>query len=145
QRGHDVQLHTHLNFFYYARKLASPGSVRDRTDDLASLEAPVRAELLEKACELFRYAVGHDPDVFRAGNWCANRALLASLEQRGFKLDCSFNPAATGARSFPGEGVQENRLQKINGIWELPLSVVRQSLPEPHLVDGIRPFDLVSM
>ena len=145
ERGQDVQLHTHLNFFYYAKQLAEPGSVRERTDNIADLQAPARAELLERACELFRHAAGADPVAYRAGSWRANRALLADLEKIGIKLDCSFNPAARKAGSFPGEQMQVNRLHKIGGIWELPLTIVRQTLPEPNLVSGIRPFDVVSL
>jgi hypothetical protein len=145
QRGQDVQLHTHLNFFYYAQHLAAPGSVRKRTDNIADLEAPARAELLQQACELFRYAAGTDPVAYRAGSWCANRALLADLEKIGVKLDCSFNPTARDAGSFPGETMQINLLHREGGIWELPLTAVRQTLPEPHLPSRMRPFDVVSL
>ena len=143
-RGQDVQLHTHLNFYYLARHLADPGSAGDRTDDLVSLEPRQRAERIEQACELFRSAAGRDPVAYRAGNWRANRELLAELANAGIKLDCSFNPAAKNG-SFAGEHLQKNRLQRLDGIWELPLTVVRQRLPEPHLVERMRPFDLVSL
>ncbi len=144
ERGQDVQLHTHLNFFYYAEQRAS-GTASARTDDLANLAAPFRAELLDQACELFRYATGYRPVAFRAGNWRAHRALMSDLTSAGIRLDSSFNPAARAGGSFAGEELSVNALQRIDCVWELPLSVVRQSLPEPGLVNGMRPFNLVSL
>jgi hypothetical protein len=121
QRGQDVQLHTHLNFYYYAEQQASSQKTVSRTDDLATVPSPLRGELLGRACELFRYATGYHPKAFRAGNWRADRALIAELAGVGIYLDSSYNPAARGGGSL------------------------RQRLPEPHLVGGIRPFDLVSL
>ena len=116
-----------------------------RTDDIASLPSATRAELLEQACELFYDATGYRPTAFRAGNWRASRALMPDLANAGIRLDSSFNPAARASGSFAGEALGFNTLQTIDGLWELPLTVVRQSLPEPHLVNGVRPFDLVSL
>jgi hypothetical protein len=70
---------------------------------------------------------------------------MSDLAKAGIRLDCSFNPASRAGGSFAGETLEINALQRIDSLWELPLSVVRQSLPEPHLVDGMRPFDLVSL
>jgi hypothetical protein len=143
QRGQDVQLHTHLNYYYYARHQISPVAASERTDDIAKLPQPLRTELLEQACRIFYSLTGYAPAAFRAGNWTANRSLLSDLANVGIRLDSSFNPAV--ANSFAGEALALNALQKIDGTWELPLSAVRQRLPEPHLTRGLRPFDLVSL
>jgi hypothetical protein len=145
ERGQDVQLHTHLNFYYYAQQQARSGAKSARTDDLASVPSPLRGELLEQACNVFRYATGHHPKAFRAGNWHANRALISDVARAGILLDSSFNPVSRADGSFAGEPLRLNALQRLDGIWELPLSVLRQSLPEPNLIDGLRPFDLVSL
>jgi hypothetical protein len=145
QRGQDVQLHTHLNFYYYAEQQASSQKTVSRTDDLATVPSPLRGELLGRACELFRYATGYHPKAFRAGNWRADRALIAELAGVGIYLDSSYNPAARGGGSFEGERLKLNAMQRLGEVSELPLTVVRQRLPEPHLVGGIRPFDLVSL
>jgi hypothetical protein len=143
EHGQDVQLHTHLNYYYYAKKQVSPVAASEPTDDIARLPQPLRTELLEQAYRIFYSLTGYAPAAFRAGNWVANRAFLSDLANLGIRLDCSFNPAV--ADSFPGEALALNVLQKINGTWELPLSAVRQRLPEPHLARGVRPFDLVSL
>src|SRR5439155_11375411 len=134
-----------LNFYYYAQQQASSGVASAQTDDLASVSSPLRTELLERACELFLYATGYHPKAFRAGNWRANRALMSDLVKVGIRLDSSFNPASRAGGSFAGEVMAVNALQRLDGLWELPLSAVRQRLPEPHLVNGVRPFDLVSL
>jgi hypothetical protein len=143
ERGQDVQLHTHLNYYYYAEQTRS-GEAAARADDLANLSSPQRGELLEQACEIFRYSAGYHPKAFRAGNWSANRALIADVARVGIYLDSSLNPVSR-ENSFPGETFPVNAMQKIDGAWELPLTVLRQTLPEPHLIGGLRPFDLVSL
>jgi hypothetical protein len=145
ERGQDVQLHTHLNFYYFAEQQKSQQLAKPRTDDLAALSSPQRGSLLRQACELFHSATGYHPVAYRAGNWHANRDLIADLASEGIRLDSSFNPATRGGGSFDHGGLKPNVLQRLDGLWELPLTVARQRLPEPHLVDGMRPFDLVSL
>ncbi len=145
ERGQDVQLHTHLNFYYYAQHQTLSRASSARTDDLSALPTELRGELLEQACELFHAATGYYPVAYRAGNWQANLALVADLKKIGIRLDSSFNATARHGGSFHRDGVKLNVLQKLNGMWELPLTVLKQSLPEPHLIDGMRPFDLVSL
>jgi hypothetical protein len=141
ERGQDVQLHTHLNYYYYATKKSQPA----RTDDIADLPPSTRAALLEQACELFHYATDKCPRAFRAGNWRATRELMADLATAGIILDSSYNPAARSRMSFPGEALAPNTLQKIGDVWELPLTVVKQSFPEPHLINQLRLVDPTSL
>jgi hypothetical protein len=144
-RGQDVQLHTHLNFHYYARHLQRPLQSSERTDNLASLPPDQQRELLGRACWLFERLTGQRPSVFRAGNWVANIGLLHSLNEHGIKLDASFNACAQDAGSFPGETPLINCLHRLGPIWEMPISLAHQTLPDPVLTRGLRPLDPTSM
>jgi hypothetical protein len=60
-------------------------------------------------------------------------------------VDASFNRHLQGRGSFDNEPIVVNALQLIDGVWELPITVARQRLPDPALTDGLRPFDPVSL
>jgi hypothetical protein len=141
----DVQMHTHLNYYYYSRRSSAPDEMARRTDNLADLEPPLRGELVDRACDFFRRAAGYDATAYRAGNWRCSRALLQDLGKRGIVVDASFNRTLQNSGSFKNESIAVNTLQCIDGVWELPITVARQSLPDPALADGVRPFDVVSM
>jgi hypothetical protein len=145
ENGQDVQLHTHLNFYHYSRKTASLSNRSRKTDNLADLEPAVRSEMVEYACDLFRRAAGYRPVAYRAGNWRGSRALLVDLRKMGIILDSSFNKALQGRGSFDNEPLAVNSLQWIDGVWELPITVARQSLPDPAIAAGLRPFTPTSM
>jgi hypothetical protein len=143
--GQDVQLHTHLNFFYYAQQMRDGVRPPFRTDNLADAPPAQRPELLERACELFRRAAGYTPAAFRAGNWRCDWDLLSDLRRAGIVVDCSFNPALQGRGSFDRDALTPNALQYVEGVWEFPITVASQTLPDPALRNGVRPFDPVSM
>jgi hypothetical protein len=144
ENGQDVQLHTHTNYFYYAELLRSGGPLAFRTDSLADVPSPDRFEMLQRGIELFRRATGYEPAAYRAGSWRGSRALLRDLRRAGIFLDCSYNAALKRA-SFDGEKLAPNALQRIDGVWEFPITVARQTLPDPAIRGGLRPFDPVSM
>lgn len=144
-RGQDVQLHTHLNFNYYAQQLAQGTPVTRRTDDLVRLEEADRRSTLAQACDLFQRLVGDAPRVYRAGNWACSRELLADLRHHDIYLDSSCNHVVKGKGSFDDTDLQINALQKVDGTFELPVTLARQSLPEPRLKGGLRPLDPTSM
>jgi hypothetical protein len=144
-RGQDVQLHTHLNFHYYAQQLARGTPVARRTDDLARLDETARPRMLAEACDIFKRLVGEAPRVYRAGNWTCNRELLADLHQQGIVLDSSCNHVVKGKGSFDDTDLKINILQKVDGIFELPVTLAQQTLPEPRLREGLRPLDPTSM
>lgn len=144
-QGQDVQLHTHLNFHYYAQQLAQGTPVARRTDDLARLDAPARRRTLAQACDIFERLVGERAKVYRAGNWACTRDLLADLREQGIALDSSCNHVVKGQGSFDNTDLQINALQVVDAIHELPVTLAQQSLPEPRLRDGLRPLDPTSM
>ncbi|MFZ3125772.1 MAG: hypothetical protein WA129_11865 [Acidovorax sp.] len=143
--GHDVQLHTHLNFHYYAQQLTQGKPVTHRTDDLARLDDVVRRSMLAQACAIFERLVGEPPRVYRAGNWACSLALLGDLRQHGIVLDSSYNHVVKGKGSFDDTDLIINALQHVDGIFELPVTLAQQSLPEPRLRAGLRPMDPTSM
>jgi hypothetical protein len=144
-RGQDVQLHTHLNFLYYAQQLSQGKPLKARTDDLARLGAGDRKRTLTQACELFERLVGERPSVYRAGNWACNAELLADLREQGILLDSSCNHVVKGQGSFDDTDLQINALQRVDGMFELPVTLAQQTLPEPRLRNGLRPLDPTSM
>ena len=142
EQGQDVQLHTHLNYYYYAHEQLQNMPNPSRTDDLAALPPSLRRCILGQAIELFSNLSGKFPTAYRAGNWQASRSLIADLANAGIRLDSSFNPAAKGSGSFDREDLQPNTLQIVEGVRELPLTVARQSLPGRSV---LKPLDLVSL
>jgi hypothetical protein len=144
--GQDVQLHTHLNFHHYARYLATGEKPLKRPDSLARVDSPqLMRELCEEAIDLFQRFAGSRPLVYRGGSWICSRELTTEFSRLGIQLDSSFNPSMEGAGSFTGESLQPNLLQRLGDIWELPVSVARQRLPEASLQGDLRPLDPTSM
>jgi hypothetical protein len=94
-------------------------------------------ELLEEGCSLFERFTGRRPVAFRAGCYAANRTTLRCLHHLGLVLDTSFNPCYPN-ESFTGEGLESNRVCRLEGIWELPVTVARTPLPEGC---GYKPAD----
>jgi hypothetical protein len=145
EQGQDVQLHTHLSFYFFSQRAAGGQHSRAPTDNLADIEGPLRGELLEHACEIFRRMAGYDPIVYRAGNWRMDRELLQDLKAKGIVLDTSFNRALQGSGSFD-EGLDSvNALQLVEGMWELPVTVAHQRLPVDSVADGLRAITATSL
>jgi hypothetical protein len=143
--GQDVQLHAHLNFYFYALQSQGQDVNGQRTDNLADLEGHRRLELLREGCRLFRSAAGYDPTVFRAGSWRCHKEMLRDLAAVGIVLDASFNRTEQGRGSFDRDTVAINKLQNLDGIWEFPITVAHQTLPDRAVPEGLRPFDPTSM
>jgi hypothetical protein len=91
----------------------------------------MQLELIEQAAGLHQKLTGARPVAFRAGCFAANRHTLRCLHQAGLLLDSSFNPCYP-EWSFPGEGLKPNQVRKIEGVWELPVSVARTPIPEGY-------------
>jgi len=148
--GQDVQLHVHPNFYYYAQYLSAiqKGLEYDhtiRSDNLACCSKIEQFQLLQKACCIFKKLTGKNPLAFRAGNYSANRQILSMLARLGVAIDSSFNPCYQGNGSFDGESVIFNLPQLIAGVWELPVTVALESLPDPRKHNRYMPLEISSL
>lgn len=125
EAGQDVQLHTHPTFRNYALA-TSNGNRRDFDRYMSLPDAMYRyareeqAILLEEAAALFRQFTGCDAAAYRAGSFRANIDTLAALP-RSIVVDSSFNPG--DPKSFPGDRLEPNLVQPIEGVVELPITV----------------------
>lgn len=150
EQGQDVQLHVHPNFYYYAEKLwaEARGIFHPRPRDpdaLSALPREEQAAILDHAVEIFRYVTGRRPVAFRAGGYRADAATLAILRQFGVKVDSSWNPVFRNAGSFPQESLPVNRPAYLEGILEVPVTVVRQQLPAPNKPGGLVPLEVCAL
>jgi hypothetical protein len=132
----DVQLHAHPTYRYFADMLKAPlaavpsqGAVG--CDLFSALDEASQMELLEQASELHRRLSGAAPVAFRAGCFASNHVTLRCLSRLGIVLDSSFNPCYR-TWSFPQEDLRPNEVRRIEGVWELPVTVARTPLPEGH-------------
>lgn len=149
-RGQDVQLHAHPNFYYYSQYMAAreQGAAFDhskRSDSMASHSGERQRELLAAACGIFERLTGRRPSAYRAGGYSANSQTLGILEELGFVLDSSFNPRYQGHGSFDGETLTSNAAQKIGAIWEMPVTVAIEDLPDPRKSSSLMPFEISAL
>ena len=122
-RGHDVQLHLHPVFHYYAEhRRGLPGAAPPPADmDRIGSHPPLaQLELLREGVGIFERLLGRKPVAFRAGNYSADHATLAALEQVGIRYDSSFNAAYLG-RSCLITGVEAtNSPWRVGSVWRFP-------------------------
>lgn len=150
EQDQDVQLHAHPNFYFFAEKLWAEAQGIEyfpprRPDALSSLPAEEQTTILRTAVEIFRYLTGHQPSAFRAGNYQASATTLAILSQLGFRIDSSYNPVYRPAGSFSGEVLPSNRPFLLEGMLELPVTVVRQQLPAPNKPGGLVQMEVCAL
>jgi hypothetical protein len=131
----DVQLHTHPVFRQYAefRKAIDGGGEYHGSqpmDLLGHMSFNLQMELLEEAIHHFETLAGYRPLAFRAGCWAGSRTMLKCLHRLGIRVDSSFNPCYHPEISFPEGPLEPNAVQKVEGVWEIPVNVARTPLPE---------------
>jgi hypothetical protein len=136
REGQDVQLHVHPVFHYYAESLRARAEGREyqlpaAADLLGHFPQQVQHQLLSEGIEYFSRFSGHRPVAFRAGCFAASRATLRCLAALGMSVDSSLNPCYPEL-SFPGENLEPNKVERIEGVWEVPVTVVRTPLPEGY-------------
>jgi hypothetical protein len=147
REGQDVQLHIHPVFHFYAESIRArsegrPFQVPVPTDLLGHFPEPVQHELLSRSIDYFQRFSGCQPVAFRAGCFAASRASMRCLAALGITVDSSLNPCYPDL-SFPGETLEPNRAQRIEGVWEIPVTVVRTPLPEGY--QGFKFADCTSL
>jgi hypothetical protein len=130
ENGQDVQLHAHPVYWLLARSRRD-GQTRP-FDMLSGLSAEAQREVLGEAVDLFVRFAGRKPVAFRAGNWAGSCSLMPVLRDLGIHLDSSLNPCYHPEISFPDGKLLPNQIHKIDGVWELPVTVARTPLPEGH-------------
>lgn len=136
REGQDVQLHIHPVFHFYAESLQAKAEGREYrvpvpTDLLGHFPQEVQHRLLSESIDYFRQFSGYPPVAFRAGCFASSRATMRCLAALGISVDSSLNPCYPEL-SFPGEDLEPNRVQRIEGVWEIPVTVVRTPLPEGY-------------
>ena len=129
--GQDVQLHVHPVFWFYAEKRDARRGPPP-CDMIGQLSPESQRELLAEAAALFEEFAGFRPTAFRAGNWAGSRSLMRVLAELGIRVDSSFNPAYHPEISFPDCSLEKNAVTRIEGVWEIPVTVARTPLPEGH-------------
>lgn len=150
EQDQDVQMHVHPNFYFFAEKSwADAQGVAyfppRLPDALSSLPAEDQATILRTAVEIFRYLTGRQPSAFRAGSYQASATTLAILSQLGLRIDSSYNPAYRTAGSFPEEVLPSNRPFFLEGMLEVPVTVVRQQLPVPNKPRGLMHLEICAL
>jgi hypothetical protein len=138
----DVQLHLHPTYRHYATFLRSgngsdPATAR-QCDRLAAHSRDEQRRLLEEATDYFVAATGYRPSAFRAGGFGADRTTLRVLHELGFVIDSSYNPTMTHY-SFPADPPEINLVQKLEGVWELPLTVAKTG---KYGLAGLKHFEI---
>jgi hypothetical protein len=133
----DVQLHIHPAFWFLselqkARNTGAPYALPGQPDLIGHFEKPRQLELLSEAVYFFKMFAGYRPLAFRAGCFAGSRSMLQCLNQLGIRVDSSFNPCYHPDISFPDAELEPNLVQRMEGVWELPVTVAQTPLPEGH-------------
>jgi len=149
-RGQDVQLHAHPVFYFYRKYLdaVSRGENYNHSqtcDNLGRLSIDLQRQLLQSAYQIFVRLTGKPPVAYRAGGYNCSLETLTILANLGLLMDSSFNATYQGRGSFDGADIALNIAQRIQGLWELPVTVARQSLPDSAFRTGLKPFEVSSI
>lgn len=136
RHGQDLQLHLHPNFRFYSESLAAHAQgiayqAPKSRDFIGQFSENVQMDLLSEAALLFERFAGYAPKAFRAGCFAGSRSMLRCLSTLGIKVDSSFNPSYPNL-SFPDSPLTPNLVQKVEGVWEIPVTVAITKLPERH-------------
>jgi hypothetical protein len=148
--GQDVQLHTHPNYFFYADYLGAlaRGESYDhslRSDAICRLPLDSQARILDLAVQIFSKLAGRRPTVYRSGGYMIVRPTMRILAGLGIVVDSSFNPVYQGSGSFPQDSLEPNRVQKIEGVYEVPVTVARQALSPSNGYGKLKPFEISAL
>ena len=129
QRGHDLQLHAHLDFlpetFWTERNLPKELNLNLLSPDLANAAA-------DFLCEAQIKAGGPAPLAFRGGGYRFCRNLLDALVARGVTIDSSVNVARD---TQPAKIAPSPQFLWSNGCRELPVSCVAPFMNIPGPLD----------
>jgi peptidoglycan/xylan/chitin deacetylase (PgdA/CDA1 family) len=141
-RGHDVQLHLHPVYRYYA--LVEEGrlaldQVPSPIDDIGAQPVEAQIELIEEGRTIFGRLLGRSPVAFRAGNYAASDATLAALGKLDFRYDSSFNAAYRGRSRTIGNPGSANSPWEVGAVWEVPVTVFATGAGR---LAGLKPLEI---
>ena len=125
-RGHDVQMHLHPVFHYFAALRQGRIVAQElpaRLDDMAAFPLGTQIELIEKGIEIFQRLLGRRPVAFRAGNYAASDTTLGALEKSGIRYDSSYNAAYRGRSCLISGAPGANSPWAAGSLWEIPVTV----------------------
>ncbi|MCC6590319.1 MAG: hypothetical protein IT168_26735 [Bryobacterales bacterium] len=131
-KGQDVQLHVHPTYYFYAQKLAGKKGM-GKEDRIMCLAREVQRELLAIAREKFMQFTGQAPIAYRAGNFAADLQTLDILSELGFAVDSSLNGVEPSGEVFRNGSLPFNTARQVAGLWELPIMVANEHLPNRRL------------
>ncbi|MCC7393659.1 MAG: polysaccharide deacetylase family protein [Sphingomonadaceae bacterium] len=121
-RGHFVELHMHSEWLAWADKPPIAG----RGSNMRDLCPADQAMLIGWGRDMLERVGAPKIRAFRAGNFGADDATLAALDQLGLLWDSSYNPAFAGTAchiSLPADLIDPSRIgavtqMPVSGIWE---------------------------
>jgi hypothetical protein len=125
-RGHDVQLHLHPVFHYYAgveQGRIGPSEVPSPIDYIGALPLHAQVDLIERGMSSFARLLGRAPLAFRAGNYAAGDGTLTALDKLGLRYDSSFNAVYRGDGCRISGPPAVNSPWRVGGLWEVPVTV----------------------
>ena len=118
QSGHDIQFHPH------------PDSIDLSRDNLTDYSKAEKTAIYRKGISELTNCGAPPPIAFRAGNYAIDWETLELLPDMHISIDSSIFPNDARSKvSLPLEKV--NRFVKINGAYELPITLIR-FLPLPR-------------
>ena len=148
QAKQDVQLHIHPAFWFLsevqkARALGAEYRLPAGPDRIGHFDKELQMQLLGEAIRYFEKFAGYKPLAFRAGCFAGSRSMMQCLKYLGVRVDSSFNPCYHPDLSFPDVDLEPNRVQILEGVLEIPITVARTRLPEGY--GGFRFADCTSI
>ncbi|MDH3715228.1 MAG: hypothetical protein OET44_15440 [Gammaproteobacteria bacterium] len=134
--GHEIQLHTHPEWFSVGRdqsaSLTKPMWMGD-------LSAPDQLEAIRAGLGNLEAAGVTNVVAHRAGAFGANRDTLSSCAQAGLRFDSSYNATMLGNPCALNQDAEQTGPRQMEDIWEIPVSCFRQ------LGDRPRPLQLCAV
>lgn len=127
RRGHDLQLHVHME--YFNRSVWAEGDIPSSANlnDVTAAQAKcISRELVAR----YREITGRNPLSFRGGGYCFNENLLKSLGQVGVRIDSSVNRSR---RTQPFQMPPSKQFLWPNDILEIPVATIDgfRNIPRP--------------
>jgi hypothetical protein len=144
----DVQLHVHpvYRYYYDFKRYGDPEKYPAKQFERDFLSAETEEQqlsLLQESCEIFRKCTGYSPTAFRAGDFAADQTTLRILNRLRIPIDSSFNPIySLSNKSFDKRPPEVNLVQKIEGVWEFPITVAKTRILEGN---GYKNLDMSAM